>query len=154
MKIKLISIGKVRVKHLLAGEEEYLKRLKLLHVELIELDNERWGSLSEQEQKEREAKLLLGKLKESDYLVALDQHGKEFESNQIATWLQKRMNQGSSAITFAIGGPYGWHNSVLERANMLLSLSKLTFTYQMSRLILVEQLYRVETILTGKPYHK
>lgn len=155
MRIRILSLGKVKQPFVLQGEAEYLKRLKpWVPVEIIELPNERFASLPEEQMKLREAELVLARREPNSFFVALDEHGKQFSSPALAEWFQQRMNQGTSSITLAIGGAYGWHESILKAAQLTLSLSELTFPYQLTRLILVEQIYRVQTLLRGMPYHK
>ena len=121
---------------------------------MCELDNRRLAKLSEGEQKKREAELVLGEIKAGEYLCALDERGRQFSSAGFATHLQKVMNGGTSRLVFAIGGPFGWDDEVRDRAELLLSLSPMTFNYQLTRLVLAEQLYRVLSIISGSPYHK
>ncbi|MCF0193803.1 MAG: 23S rRNA (pseudouridine(1915)-N(3))-methyltransferase RlmH, partial [Bacteroidaceae bacterium] len=88
-----------------------------------------------------------------DYIVLLDEHGKEFRSIELAQWMQTRMNSGCRRLVLVVGGAYGFSQEVYDRADALLSLSRLTFSHQMIRLLFVEQLYRAMTILRGEPYH-
>jgi 23S rRNA (pseudouridine1915-N3)-methyltransferase len=104
--------------------------------------------------KHAQAQVVLSQVKEGECLVVLDEDGKSFTSVQFADWLHKSMVGGVSQIVFAIGGAYGWADDVRKRADMVLSLSQLTFPHQLCRLILIEQLYRVFSILDGSPYHK
>lgn len=140
MKLRIALIGKVREKYLLEGEAQYLKRLsKYTKIELLECkDNSH----------------LLKRLDSSEYLVALDEKGKSYSSIQFAKFIEERMLRGPSLVTLAIGGATGWDDVIKKRANLLLSLSDLTFPHQMVRLIILEQLYRAFTILKGEPYHK
>jgi 23S rRNA (pseudouridine1915-N3)-methyltransferase len=109
-------------------------------------------ALTEEQQKEREGDLILQKLQSSDTVVLLDEHGKELRSIEFADWLQRKQNT-TRRLVFIIGGPYGFSNAVYERANERLSLSKMTFSHQMVRLIFCEQIYRACTIIRGEPYH-
>lgn len=155
MKLKLLSIGKVRQSFVLEGEAEYLKRMKPhLPLEMVELDNEKLASLPEPQIIERESELMLGRLKAGDYLVVLDQRGKSLSSEKLAELLHSRMISGEGSCVFAIGGALGWSEAARKRADLLLSLSQLTFPYQLTRLILVEQLYRAVTIIKRLPYHR
>lgn len=155
MKITLLSISKTTEKYLQEGIAVYESRLqhycKFQRVEIPDLKNTK--NLSFEQQKQKEADLLLAKINTTDFVVLLDENGKELSSTsfskEIATW----MNRSVSSVIFIIGGPYGFHSSVYERANYKLSLSKLTFSHQMVRLFFVEQLYRAYTILKGEPYH-
>ena len=109
-------------------------------------------NLSESQQKEREGELILKQIQSTDTVVLLDEHGKEFRSIEFADWIQKKQNTARRLI-FVIGGPYGFSNDVYERANEKISLSKMTFSHQMVRLIFTEQIYRACTIIKGEPYH-
>ena len=109
-------------------------------------------SLTEEQQKEKEGQLILKAIQPSDTLVLLDEHGKEFRSIELASWLEKKMST-SRKLVLLIGGPYGFSPEVYARGNERLSLSKLTFSHQMIRLIITEQLYRACTIIKGEPYH-
>lgn len=155
MKIRLITMSKVKESFVLSGEQEYLKRLgREARLELIELDAVKGGNLPKGEVMAKEAKALLAKLKSSDYLIVLDALGTHYSSEGFADSIQNLMSTGKSEVSFAIGGAFGWDESVLKRANAKLSLSKLTFPYQMTRLILIEQLYRAFAIIGGRAYHK
>ena len=155
MKITLLSVGKTEEKYLNEGIDIYLKRLKhyikLEILEIPELKNTK--GLSQDQQKVKEAELILKKLNTTDYLVLLDERGTELSSLQFADLLNKRMIASTQNLVFVIGGPYGFDNMVYQRANDKLSLSKLTFSHQMVRLFFVEQVYRAFTILKGEPYH-
>ena len=109
-------------------------------------------SLTEEQQKEKEGQLILKAIQPSDTLVLLDEHGKEFRSIELASWLEKKKST-SRKLVLLIGGPYGFSPEVYARGNERLSLSKLTFSHQMIRLIITEQLYRACTIIKGEPYH-
>ena len=115
-----------------------------------ELKNAR--NLSEEQQKEREGEQILKQLCQGDIVVLLDERGSERRSVEFANWLQKRQ-QTTRRLVFVIGGPYGFSKAVYDRADDRVSLSQMTFSHQMVRLIFVEQLYRVCTILKGEPYH-
>lgn len=109
-------------------------------------------SLSFQQQKEREGELILAKLQSSDHVVLLDEHGKDFRSVEFARWIEQK-NASVRRLVFVIGGPYGFSEVVYSRANEKISLSKMTFSHQMVRLVFVEQIYRACTIIKGEPYH-
>lgn len=109
-------------------------------------------SLSFQQQKEREGELILAKLQSSDHVVLLDEHGKDFRSVEFARWIEQK-NASVRRLVFVIGGPYGFSETVYSRANEKISLSKMTFSHQMVRLVFVEQIYRACTIIKGEPYH-
>lgn len=153
MKIKLISVGRVKQDFVLAGEDEYLARMRSF-AEIQRIEVQAATELPELQMKEQETQAVLKKVSDADFLVVLDETGKTLTSPQFASFLQTRMNHGDSSFCFAIGGAYGWSNTMRQEADYVLSLSAMTFTYQMSRLILVEQLYRAMTILKGVSYHK
>ena len=109
-------------------------------------------NLTEDQQKTAEGELILRQLQPSDTVVLLDEHGKELRSIELAAWLEQKRNT-ARRLVFVIGGPYGFSSEVYARANEKLSLSKLTFSHQMVRLVFTEQLYRACTIIKGEPYH-
>lgn len=154
MKIELIQVGKTVNKIFVEGINEYLGRIKHyvpFNITTIpEVKNTK--SLSESQQKTLEGTLILKQLQAQDTVVLLDEHGKEFRSVEFAAWLEKQQ-QVARRLVFVIGGPYGFSESVYERANGKISLSKMTFSHQMVRLIFCEQLYRACTIIQGEPYH-
>ena len=155
MKITLLTVGKTEDAYLKEGIEKYVKRLKhytrLELIDLPELKNTK--ALTEQQQKTKEAELILKKITSLDYVILLDEKGIEFTSKQLATYLDKKSISSTSSLVFVVGGPYGFDDSVYERANDKLSLSRMTFSHQMIRLFFTEQLYRAFTILKGEPYH-
>lgn len=155
MNLVLICIGKTDEKPMEELIQKYEKRLpshwNFTRIEIPDIKNRK--ILSESQQKEKEAELILSKINSSDYLILLDEKGKQYTSSAFAQELQVLMNQSLKQIIFVIGGPYGFAESVYKRANKKLSLSEMTFTHQMVRLFLVEQIYRAFAILQGKPYH-
>jgi 23S rRNA (pseudouridine1915-N3)-methyltransferase len=155
MKITLLSLGKTEEKYIKEGIEIYLKRLKhyiKLEVnDLPELKNTK--HLSTDQQKKKEAEMLLKCISNTDYIVLLDERGTEMTSLLFADYLNKRMLASTQNLVFVIGGPYGFDQSFYDRANDKISLSKMTFSHQMVRLFFVEQVYRAFTILKGEPYH-
>ena len=155
MKISLLCISKTTEAYLQEGIRIYENRLqhycKYQRTEIPDLKNSK--NLSFDQQKQKEAELILAKISPSDFVVLLDENGKELDSVQFSKELNKWMNQSTAHVVFVIGGPYGFHASVYERANLKLSLSKLTFSHQMVRLFFTEQLYRAFSILRGEPYH-
>ncbi len=155
MKIKLIAIGKTDDKELSRLLESYQKRLS--HYVKFEFkiipDIKKVKNLSEDQQKEKEGLLILKELVPTDQLVLLDEKGHEFRSIEFSRFLQKKMNSGIKQLVFVIGGPYGFSKSVYQKAQGKVSLSKMTFSHQMIRLFMVEQLYRAFTILKNEPYH-
>ena len=154
MKTELILVGKTVNKHFNAGINDYVERIghymPFSITTIPELKNTK--NLSESQQKEREGELILKQIQSTDTVVLLDEHGKEFRSIEFADWIQKKQNTARRLI-IVIGGPYGFSNDVYERANEKISLSKMTFSHQMVRLIFTEQIYRACTIIKGEPYH-
>ncbi|MEM9686108.1 MAG: 23S rRNA (pseudouridine(1915)-N(3))-methyltransferase RlmH [Bacteroidota bacterium] len=155
MNIKLLCVGKTDTPALQHLVDDYEKRLrfyvKFTHEIIPDLKNTR--HLSKAEQKEREGAALLKILNTSDILVLLDAGGKSYSSVDFSTYIQQKMNRGIKQLIFAVGGPYGFSDSVYRRAQEQLSLSKMTFSHQMVRLFFTEQLYRAFTILNNTPYH-
>jgi len=155
MTIKLLAIGKTDRRPLQELISEYDKRLK--HYVKFELeiipDIKNTKNLSEIQQKEKEGELILKKVKPTDVLVLLDEKGKQYSSLDFSEYLQKKMNSGIKELVFAIGGPYGFSDTVYQKAQGKFSLSKMTFSHQMVRLFVVEQVYRAFTILRNEPYH-
>ena len=155
MKIKLLAIGKTDDKNLNTLIENYQNRLK--HYIKFELqlipDIKNVKNLSEKQQKEKEGELILKQLQPTDQLVLLDEKGKEYRSIEFSQLLQKKMNSGIKQLVFVIGGPYGFSQDVYKKAQGKISFSKMTFSHQMIRLFVVEQLYRGFTILKNEPYH-
>ena len=154
MKTELIVVGKTTNKHFIAAINDYLERIghyMPFSVTVIpELRNAK--SLSQQQQKDKEGEAILRLLQPSDTVVLLDERGKEPRSIELADWLQ-RQQQTARRLVFIIGGPYGFSQQVYSRADSMLSLSRMTFSHQMVRLISVEQLYRACTIIKGEPSH-
>lgn len=155
MKITLICIGKTDEDYLKNGIEKYLQRLRhYISFEMIVIpDIKKSKNLSQEQQKQKEAQLILKQLKNQDYVVLLDEKGNSYSSVGFSDFIQQRMNQGLSNLVFVIGGPYGFNQDLFNRANGMISLSKMTFSHQMVRLFFVEQIYRAFTIMKGEPYH-
>ena len=155
MKICLLVIGKSDEEYLQKGIELFMKRIP--HYISFEMkvipDLKNSKNLSEEQQKAKEGELILQQLIPSDDLLLLDEQGLETSSVEFARFLEKKMISGIKRLVFLIGGPYGFSESVYARANGKVSLSKMTFSHQMVRLIFLEQLYRAMTILKGEPYH-
>jgi len=155
MIIKLIAIGKTDNTALQTLIADYTKRLS--HYVRFEFDIipdiKNVKNLSEIQQKQKEGELLLKKINTSDALILLDENGKHYNSIDFSNYLQKFMNSGLKQLVFVIGGPYGFSQEVYSKSQGKLSLSKMTFSHQMVRLFLVEQLYRGFTILRNEPYH-
>ena len=155
MKAVLIAIGKTDAQYFKEAIEEYKKRL--IHylpfdVELIP-DLRNTKNLSEEQQKAKEGELILKSLQAGDYIVLLDDKGKEYTSMKFAQYIEQKMHSVPKRLVFIIGGPYGFSDDVYNKANEKLTLSRMTFSHQMVRLIFVEQLYRAMTIINNEPYH-
>lgn len=154
MKTLLMLVGKTTDKHFQAGIDDYVERIShYMPFELSivpELKNTK--SLTEDQQKKAEGDLILRQLLPSDTVVLLDEHGKELRSIEFAQWLENKRNT-ARRLVFVVGGPYGFSKEVYARANEQLSLSKMTFSHQMIRLVFTEQVYRACTIIKGEPYH-
>ena len=155
MKIKLLTIGKTDDKNLQTLIETYQKRLKHYINFTIEIipDIKNVKNLSELQQKEKEGELILKKISNTDVLILLDEKGKEFRSLEFSKYFQKKMNSGIKQLVLVIGGPYGFSDAVYKKSSDKISLSKMTFSHQMIRLFVVEQIYRAFTILKNEPYH-
>lgn len=155
MKIILLVIGKTDKDFVIKGIEEYRKRLvHYLPFELLIIpDLKNTKNLSENQQKQKEGELILDKVKTSDTLILLDENGKEFSSVVFSKFIEQKMIAGVKNLIFVIGGPYGFSQDVYNKAQGKVSLSKMTFSHQMIRMIFVEQFYRAMTIIKGEPYH-
>ena len=148
-------VGKTNATYLVEGEREYEKRLKhyTKFEEIIIPDVKQAGKLNERELKKKEGQLILAKLENSDHVILLDDKGRSYSSIELANLLQQKMNSGLKSLVFVVGGAYGFSDEVYQRAGLKLSLSKMTFSHQMVRLIFKEQLYRGFSILRGEKYH-
>lgn len=159
MKINIYCIGKIKESFLKEGISEYLKRLQpYAKTEIIEVidskvkDNP--NDFDIKKAKDEEGARVLKLLKTSDYLIGLDLNRKEFTSEEFAEFINKKMQEGGSSISFVIGGSYGLSDELKNRCNSFITLSKMTFLHQMTRLILLEQIYRGFKILNNETYHK
>ena len=159
MKIRIIAIGKIKEKYLKEGIEEYVNRIRpYSQIEIVEVndesivDNPNDSEIKKAIDKEGERVLKL--LKPSDYLIGLDLNKKELDSMEFASFLEKKFVLGGSSINFVIGGSYGLSDELKKRCNDSISLSKMTFLHQMTRLILLEQIYRAFKINKNETYHK
>mgnify|MGYP003610926834 CR=1 FL=1 len=155
MNIRLITIGKTDNKSLQSLIDDYTKRLSFyvkFDLEIIP-DIKNVKNLSEAQQKEKEGELILSKITPTDHLILLDENGKTFSSVGFSDFLQKKMNAGTKTLVFVIGGPYGFSETVYQKAQGKVSLSEMTFSHQMVRLFVIEQIYRGFTILRNEPYH-
>lgn len=155
MKIVFLVIGKTDESYLDTGILKYIKRLE--HYVPFEMkiipDIKNRKTLTEDQQKKAEGELILSNINIGDDLVLLDENGKTFSSVTFSQWIEKQMNIGSKRMIFVVGGPYGFSKEVYAKAKFKISLSEMTFSHQMIRLIFVEQLYRAFTIIKGEPYH-
>ena len=155
MNIRLLAIGKTDNKTLQTLIDDYTKRLSFyvkFDLEIIP-DIKNVKNLSEAQQKEKEGELILSKITPTDHLILLDENGKTFSSVGFSDFLQKKMNAGTKTLVFVIGGPYGFSETVYQKAQGKVSLSEMTFSHQMVRLFVIEQIYRGFTILRNEPYH-
>ncbi len=155
MNIELWWIGKTSFPYLSEGIEIYLKRIKrYCKFNLIELaDIKNGGKKSIPELKSLEGQVILKKLNPKDFLILLDENGAQFDSVQFSKQIEQIQNSNPNKIIFLIGGAYGFSDEVYKRANKKMSLSKMTFSHQMIRLLFLEQLYRAYTIINREPYH-
>ncbi len=155
MKIKLLLIGKTEEEYLRKGISVYEERLKhYIGFEMITIDAlKNTKSLSFELQKEKEATLVEKYLTNADCIILLDENGKQFSSVEFAVFLQKQMNNAVKNLIFIVGGPYGFSENLQKKANFKISLSRMTFSHQLVRLIFAEQLYRAFTIIKNEPYH-
>ncbi|MCL4439014.1 MAG: 23S rRNA (pseudouridine(1915)-N(3))-methyltransferase RlmH [Firmicutes bacterium] len=159
MKISILAVGKLKEKYLSEGIKEYLKRMTpYAKLDITEVPDEPWPENAspaiEDQVRQREAERLMKKLRPGTFLIVLDPRGKMYSSEEMADKLQELALNGRSDVTFIIGGSAGLAPSVVERADLLLSISKLIFPHQLVRLLLMEQIYRWFKILKNEPYHK
>lgn len=155
MRIELWSVGKNHEPYVKSGVEEFTKRISnYFKVEWVIIPQPKnAGAMSEMELKKKEGEAILEKLEKDDYLVVLDERGKQVSSEGLSEFLQTRANAGSKKLIFLIGGAFGIDEAVMKRAGFNWSLSKLVFPHQLVRLILAEQVYRACTILRNEKYH-
>jgi len=158
MKFTFLTIGKIKEKWMRQGIDEYLKRLSpIAKVEILSPDEEKMpenpSPALKEKVMEKEGEKLLKYLKDEDFLILLDLKGKPVTSEGLAHILRKKMVSGTSHFFFMIGGPYGNGENIRKRANLKISISAMTFTHQMARLILAEQVYRAMKIIRHEPYH-
>lgn len=155
MKIDLLVIGKTDSKIMKEGFEIYEKRLTHyipFSMNVIP-DIKNVKNMSEEQQKEKEGSEILKRIDNTDFVILLDENGKDFSSKGFADFIEQKTITGIKKLIFVIGGPYGFSQEVYQRSNSKLSLSKMTFSHQMVRMIFAEQLYRAMTIIKGEPYH-
>jgi 23S rRNA (pseudouridine1915-N3)-methyltransferase len=155
MKITLVLTGKTDSAYLQKGIDIYTGRLKhYLPFEIKIIPGlKSTKNLSTEQQKQKEGELILSRLSNTDTVVLLDENGKQFSSTQFSKFIEKNMVGSARNLVFVVGGPYGFSSPVYKRSAMKISLSAMTFSHQMVRLIFVEQLYRAMTIIKGEPYH-
>jgi 23S rRNA (pseudouridine1915-N3)-methyltransferase len=155
MKISLLVVGKTNQDFVKKGCEEFYNRLKhyiSFDVEIIpDIKNTR--NFSFDQMKEKEGELIIKYFQPNDYVILLDEHGKEFTSLEFAGYIEKKAHAISKRLVFVIGGPFGFSRKVYDAAHEQISLSRMTFSHQLIRLIFIEQLYRAMTILGNEPYH-
>ena len=158
MRIKIYCIGKIKEQYFKDGINEYLKRISIYsNVEIVEVADSKVRdnpNASEIEKATNEEGGRVLKLVKNDYLIGLDLNKKEPTSEEFASFLQRKLVEGGSNVSFVIGGSYGLSDALKSRCNTSISLSKLTFLHQMTRLILLEQIYRAFKILNNETYHK
>ena len=155
MKVVLLSLGKTDEDFYAQAMEIFRKRLSHylpFDMEFVP-DVKNTKNLSEKEQKNLEGEALLHRIQQGDYVVLLDDKGNQYSSVEFSRFIEKKLYSVPKRLVFVVGGPYGFPDEVYRRANEKLSLSRMTFTHQMVRLVFVEQLYRAMTILNGEPYH-
>lgn len=155
MKIEFIVVGKTVESYLQTGISLYVERLKhyvpFVYTEIKDLKNTK--NFSEEQVKQKEGELIIKSLQAGDYIILLDERGKQKDSIQFSNQLAEFMVRGIKKVVFIVGGPYGFSDELYKMANEKLSLSKMTFSHQMVRLFFVEQMYRAMTIYKGEPYH-
>ena len=159
MKIKIYAIGKIKENYLKIGIEEYLKKIRpYSQIEVVELNDEPIPNNPNNSEielaKNKEGDKVLSLLKNNEYLIGLDLNKKEFDSVEFATYINNKLVDSGASISFVIGGSYGLSDELKKRCNDSISLSKMTFLHQMTRLILLEQIYRAFKILRNETYHK
>ena len=159
MNIRIIAVGKIKEKYIQEGIKEYSKRLsKYCSLEIIEVDDEKAPeNLSDKEIdiiKQKEGERILSKIPQDSYIISLEIQEKEISSEELSNKLNNLMIEGSSNITFIIGGSLGLSDTVSSKSNFKLSFSKMTFPHQLMRMILLEQIYRSWRIIKNEPYHK
>ncbi len=154
MQVDIISVGVLKEKYLVDASKEYLKRLsKFCSINDINIKDQS-NKLSKSEVLKKEKDVLDTKIKNNTFLIVLAIEGKQFDSIEFSEYLEKVKVNGFSHITFVIGGSYGVHKDIKDRANMLLSFSKFTFPHQLFKVILLEQVYRSFKIANNESYHK
>ena len=155
MDLKLVTVGKTDVKWVKEGLDLYVSRLRhyvpFTLVEIPQLKNV--SAFSQEQIKEKEGELILKQVAPGETVILLDERGRQYRSVEWADWIQRQLSLGGKGLVFVVGGAYGFSQKVYDRANGLVSLSKMTFSHQMVRTVFAEQLYRAFTIIRGEPYH-
>ena len=155
MKISLLLTGKTDQNYLADGVSDFAKRIKAyVNFNIITIPaNKKHNTLPAEQRKEKEGELIIPYMQKSDFCVLLDERGKKLDSKAFAKFLQERMNRSTKSLLFIVGGPWGFSKEVYEKAHFKLSLSPMTFSHQLVRLIFMEQLYRAFSIINNQPYH-
>lgn len=155
MKFRLMYVGKSKKSYLTGSLGDFYQRIRKYVAldEVIVPDINNAKSLTPEKRKEEEGKLLISKVKDTDFVILLDEKGKSIDSRKFAQFLEEKMIYGRADLVFIVGGAFGFSDAVYKRANYKLRLSDMTFSHQLIRLILAEQLYRAMTIIKGHPYH-
>ena len=154
MKIKIVSVGSIKEKFLKDAISEYLKRLtRFAKIEIIEVDETKIQNKSGEQVKKEEGERLLKRIGQDEFVFLLDLKGELISSEVLAQKINDLINKGISPLTFVIGGTLGLSEEVRKRANIKLSISKMTFTHQMCRMIILEQIYRAFKIINNEEYH-
>ena len=155
MEVKLVTVGKTDVPWVREGLDLYVSRLRhyvpFTIVEIPQLKNV--SAFSQEQIKEKEGELILKQVAPGETVILLDERGRQYRSVEWADWIQRQLSLGGKGLVFVVGGAYGFSQKVYDRANGLVSLSKMTFSHQMVRTVFAEQLYRAFTIIRGEPYH-
>lgn len=155
IKVRIITVQKIKDRGVEGLIGEYVKRFpQQWNFELLDCRGDRLKSKTEQEQRDEGSALFLARASSPDYLICLDERGEQYDSFEFSNLFHQLLDEGRREITFGLGGPAGWSGEVKTRADRLLSLGSLTYPYQLSALLLVEQLYRAHTIRQNIPYHK
>ena len=156
MKVCLIMVGKTNNPNLIKMIEEYEKRISHYNIgfqQFVIPDLKNTKNMTQQLQKDAEGEAILKAILPSDFVVILDERGRQQNSVEFAEWMQEKIMEANKRLVFVIGGPYGFSKKVYDRANQKMALSTMTFSHQMVRLVFIEQLYRAMTIIRHEPYH-
>lgn len=155
MRIKIYAVGSIKEKYWVDALDEYIKRISpYSKIEIIEVDDLSMKGKSDEQIKDKECDSILSKIKPNEFVCNLDLNKKEYDSVSFSSKLMEMIEKGGASLSFVIGGSLGISEKMKQRANESISLSKMTFTHQMSRVILLEQIYRAFKINKGEPYHK